>query len=229
MAFSQATITDGPICTVSSGELLVRWSSSSPDGVTFQLYENRVRVWSGTARVVRLPIPPAPSTYDVGTVGPVEDLIDFSGSLPALPGAGNRATLTWIGGRSLGADLDVFRIYSGTTAGGAVSYAAPIATVRADPAAGWQDGYGQGPYGAGGYGFAATTYYWTSDRLAGGTWNFAVKAVDTAGNESTAATTSVVITAPPRPPAANASGVRLSCSYNPGTRVPTLTWLAAPN
>jgi len=229
MAFSQATITDGPTCALDGDELRVSWTSSSPAGTLFQLYADRVRIWSGTTRSVRLPMPAGPTTFDVGTVAAGEESTDFSGSLASIPGAGDKATLTWTGGRSLGPDLAEFRIYSGTTAGGAVSYAAPIATVRADPAGLWQDGYGQGPYGAGGFGFAGTTYSWTSGRLAGGTWNFAVKAVDAAGNESTAATTSVVIAAPPRPPAANSAGKRLTYTYNAGTRVPTLSWLAAPN
>lgn len=229
MAFSQATITDGPNCSADGRDLLVEWTSSSAFGTVFQVYVNGSLAWAGTARSAHLPMPTAPSYVQVGTVGPGEDDTDFSGSLPALPGAGNRATLSWTGGRFLGSDLQEFRIYSGTAPGGAVSYASPVATVPAGPAGLWVDGYGIGGYGSGGYGYSAITYSWTSGRLAAGTWNFGIKAVDAAGNESAAATVGVTITAPPRPPAADATGRRLGYTYNPGTRVPTLTWNAAPN
>lgn len=228
MAFSQATITDGPNISPDGTDMLVQWTSSSPAGTVFQVYQDGTLAWSGTARSVHLPMPRTRVYIQVGTVGAGEDLDDFSGSLPGFPGGGNRATLAWSGGRSLGDDIKEFRVYGGTAPGGAVSYTTPLATIPANPAGLWLDGWGMGPYGAGGYGAASIPYTWTSEPLAGGTWNFAVKAVDAAGNESTAATTSVVISAPPRPPAPNDAGLRLTYTYNSGTRVPTLAWSAAP-
>ena len=90
------------------------------------------------------------------------------------------------------------------------------------------DGYDAGGYGSGGYDAQGGNFSWTSPPLARGAWNFAVAPVDAAGNEGTRATTSVTIAAPPRPPAPDAAGKRLTYTYDAGTHVATLAWLASP-
>lgn len=229
MAFSQATISDVRV-TRDGVDLLVSWTSSAPPGTTFQLYAAGMLAWHGFARSAVLPAPrPGVRTrFEVGTVAADEGLADFSADLPVPDGGGTRVSLGWQGGRHLGADILGFYVYSGTTAGGAVSYAAPVATVAAYPQGLYTDGYGMGGYGSGGYGSSASTYSWTSGPLSGGTWNFAVKSFDAAGNLGTARTTSAVVAAPPNPPAANAAGKRLTYVYNSTSHVATLSWIASP-
>jgi hypothetical protein len=229
MAFSQASISDVRV-TRDGVDLLVSWSSSAPSGTTFQLYVAGMLTWHGFARSAVVPAPPAGSStrFDVGTVAADEGLVDFSASLPTPGGGGNRVELTWAGGDYLAADIAGYYVYGGTTAGGAVSYASPLAAIPAYLAGQVTSGYGMGGYGAGGYGAAAASYSWTSGPLSGGTWNFAVKSFDAAGNLGTARTTSAVVAAPPNPPAANAAGKRLTYLFNPVSHVATLSWLASP-
>jgi hypothetical protein len=228
MAFSQTTITDARAAR-DGVDLLIVWSSTAPAGTLFQVYVSGMLAWHGTARSCVLPAPPAgePTRIDVGTVAATEGLTDFSADLPAPAGGGNRVLLEWIGGLYLGADLAGYRIYSGTSPGGAVSYAAPVATVAAYTQGIVSEGYGDGGYGDGGYGDGSSGYSWTSGPLAGGTWNFAVRPFDEIGNEGAASTYSAVIAAPPPPPAANAAGKRLTYTYNGTTHSATLAWLAS--
>lgn len=227
MAFDQSTITAAS-AVVHGTDLLVSWSSSAPAGTTFQVYVGRRLAWSGRARSCVLPMPQVRVAVDVGAVGPSEGSTDFSGSLPSAPAS--HAQLTWTAGAYLAGSLPLagFHIYGEATPGGGIVYSTPLATVAAYPAGVRTDGWNQGGYDTGGYGSIPGSYSWTSGPLAGGTWAFAVKPYDAAGNEGTAATTSVVIAAPPRPPAANAAGKRLTYVYNATTRIATLSWLASP-
>jgi hypothetical protein len=229
MPFSQANFS-ATTATLHGADLIVAWVSTDPDGTLFQVYVNRVLAWHGTSRTCVLPAPAAgsPTRIDVGAVGSSEGLIDLSASLPTPPGGGDRVKLAWVGGSYLGTDIAGYHVYSGTAAGGAVSYATPIATIPAYIQGIATDGYGVGGYGQGGYGSAPSSYSWTSDPLVGGTWNFGVKPFDDAGNEGTPQTTSAVVAAPPNPPAANAAGKRLTYAYNPTSHVVTLSWLASP-
>src|SRR5206468_10702187 len=91
------------------------------------------------------------------------------------------------------------------------------------------DGYGLGGFGTGGFGEAAGTYTWTSGPLAAGTWSFAVKPYDTAGNLGTAQTASVAIAAPPREPGLFPDGInRLHYRMIAGPRA-VLTWNPSPS
>lgn len=227
MAFSQSNITS--VTTYRDGqELAIAWTSSDPAGTVFQVYIAGVLHGSGTARTVLIPWPADFVTIEVGSVAATEAKTDFSGSLPAVPA--DRAELTWEGGRFQGMDIAGFHVYKSATAGGAVDYAAAIATIPAFTAGIFTDGFGVGGFGAGGFGSAANSYSWTSDRLASGTWNFAVAAFDTVGNEEgSPATTSATISVPPRPPTASSDGTRLNYSYNATTHIVTLTWLASPD
>lgn len=226
MAFSQATISDVQIARAGA-ELLVSWTSSTPDPVTFQVYLDHVLAWSGPSRSVTLPMPPGRVAVSVATVAADEAETDFSGSLPAL--VLPFQTLTWEGGTFLSPDLAGFHIYGEPTAGGGIDFTDVLATVAAYPGGVVTDGYGMGGYGHGGYGRSASVYSWQTPALGNGVWTFAVAPFDAAGNEdATPATVAVTITAAPRPPAAAANGARLSYVWNPTTHVATLTWLASP-
>lgn len=214
-------------------DLFVAWTSTEADGTVFQVYYNRELVWSGTERKTRVPYDgTARCRIDVGFVGSAEGHTDYSASLPSGTGTGDRVTLTWLGGTYLDPtgndDVQGFRVYMSTVAGGAVSYASPVADIAAYGSTEPLDGYGLGGYGEGGYGRSASNYSWTSNPLGPGVWNFAIKSYDSAGNEGTASTTSKTVAAPPRPPAVYSDGTRLRYTYNATTHVPTLTWQASP-
>lgn len=216
-------------------EVVLTWTTAAPAATPFQVYANRQLARPGSPELMAvLPWPIEPTSYQVGSVAPGEEYVDFSATLPDPGGLPVRALLSWRGGTYLDPtgndDVLGFRIYRGDTAGGAVNYATIRATVPAypdpeDP----DDGYGLGGYGYGGYGRSNSWYEWTSPPLAGGAWNFAVRSYDRAGNESPVATAAVAIAAPPLPPAVDANNRRLTYTFNPGTGVPTLQWLASPS
>lgn len=234
MPFDQSVITDGPNFTRFGAKLLVSWDSSAPDSQPFQLYADGVLVWSGVARSVVLPYPKARTLYRVGAVDPPEAGTDLSSTLAPIAGSGGaaRATLTWHGGTYLDpggvGDVAGFRVYGESAPGGGIDYGTPLATVMAYRNNIVGDGWGVGGWGEGGWGLGAGRYSWTTDPLAAGTWHWGVKAFDGSGNEGTARTISLAVASPPRPPAADASGKRLSYSYNSTTHVPTLNWAASP-
>lgn len=227
MSFDQSSISD--VAPSRSGtELLVTWVSSAPAGTTFQVYLDNVLAWSGTDRAVHLPWPTGRNLrISVGAVDAGEEDTDFSSSLAALDPT--FANLTWEGGTFLAADIAGFRIYKSATAGGAVDYTTVVKVIPAYPGGVITDGYGMGGYGHGGYGHAASTYTWQTPSLSNGSWTFAVAAFDAAGNEpASPATVAVVIAAPPRPPAADSQGRRLSYEYDETSQIATLSWLASP-
>lgn len=213
MAFSQSLVSE-PVLSRVGQQLQASWVSTAPSGTIFQLYVDRALAWSGTARVVYLPWPRTTIEVQVGTVGPGEATTDFSASLPG--GHPDKVTLAWLGGTSQGADLAGFRVYGSATAGGAIDYTTTLADLPVTPTL---DGYGIGGYGAAPFGASSLPYSWSSGRLGSGAWWFAVASYDTAGNESRpGVTTSVTIVGPPRPPAPDAAGKRLT--YTLGTTTP---------
>lgn len=91
------------------------------------------------------------------------------------------------------------------------------------------DGFGYGGFGQGGFGQSAGAYTWTSTPLSSGTWNWGVKAFDTAGNEGSAQTTAVTISTPPLPPAPFANATQPHYSYESLTAQVRLTWNSSPS
>lgn len=229
-SFDTTTITEGPLFFRDGANLLVTWSSSSPEGTWFQVYVDQKLVWAGTQRHVVLPSPRGRAVVAVGTIPDGQEQDDFSADLPDPPGTGNRARLTWRGGAYLGATILGYRIYMSPSAGASVNTTTPAGFVAAYTPNVPTGGFGDGGFGDGGFGDggASGTYSWISPVLGAGVWSFQVKSVDAAGNEGTAATSSRTIATPPRQPAAPTSGPRLAYTYSAITNKATLTWLASP-
>lgn len=226
MAFDQSPITevrayrDGP-------ELVVEWTSSAPEGTWFQVYDGVKFRKATTARRVHVPVPKARSHLHVGTVLAAEASVDLSESLPSTPP--DRVRLDWLGGTFLASDIAGFRVYGSAVAGGAVDYSSALEDIPAYTFGVVTDGYGMGGYGQGGYGFAASSYSYTSPPLGNGDWTFAVVPYNAAGNEADGPveTTEAIVVAP-NAPAADASGKRLTYTYDEPSGVATLSWLASP-
>ena len=222
-----AAVDDGAFTITPAGtDLHVAWSSALPAGTWWQAYVDGVLAWSGTTRRCVLPRPSGLTRIDVGSVADIsERYTDFGGSLPAAPS--QRARLTWQGGAYLGS-LAGFRVrhldpFAQAPFGVGGFGSTTLATVPAYPGGVVLDGFGVGGFGSGGFGSAALDYAWTSDRLSRGDHAFAVTPFDPAGNEQgSPTTTTVTITAPPRPP----SGLALA--YDQPTGKATLTWTRSP-
>lgn len=218
-------------------ELRVTWETTTPAGTAYQVYLDSVFAWHGkspaasTTMTTLLPLPhPAAGRFrvDIGSVAPGEESVDLSRTLAAAAGGGDRVKLPWLGGTFESDDIAGFRVYQGAGPGLAVNYAAAVATVAAYPGGLVSDGFGVGGFGLGGFGRSANAYSWTSGHLASGVWNFAVRAFDAWGNEVNGCTSSATVVTPPKPPAADAGGHRLTYTFDAPSRVATLHWLASP-
>lgn len=256
MAFSQASIQDVTLTgDTSRGVLFVSWQASDPitSGTLYQVYLDQRLVWYGTARQCDLPYPGGVLAVrvDVGTVGGGQGSTDYSSSLAADPGTGNKPSLSWVGGPFLdpggNGDVSGYYIYEVDTAAAHPLNNAIIATVPLYSGGISLGGFGFGGFGAGTFGTAATTYTWTGPRLPNASPSgfgmggfgmggfaksyvtFAVAPFDAAGNVGTQSVSSpFIIAAAPQPPAPNSAGKRLTYSYNPTSHVVTLNWLASP-
>lgn len=252
MPFSQDGISDAKAVR-DDAELLVTWSSTQPDGTVYQVYLDGRLVYRGTALFAVLPYPgnagALPLNFDVGWVDPDEEFTDFSAVLPALPYE-PRALVRWIGGTwetPTGTPLAGFNVYRSAAAGdfvgygdggygdggysgvntGDVNYTTPVATVSAYAANVVTDGYGDGGYDEGTYGSSSARYEYESEPLPSGVWTFGVRPFDAAGNEGDPLEAAVAITSPPAIVPPNASGQRLTYTYDKPTRTATLHWLAS--
>lgn len=230
MPFDQTAIVEVRPPTWDGATLQLSWTSTAPSGTTFQVYVGRRLAWYGTSRWVALTMPDSRVRIDVGTVGPGEATIDYSSML--TPTAGDRVTLTWLGGSYLDPagsdDVQGFRVFGSRRPGWDVDFTGPLAEIPAYPGGVPIDGFGIGGFGQGGFGRAASTYRWTSAALAPGTWTFTVIPFDVAGNEGLRTTLTTTIVAPPRPPAPEPDGTRLRYSYDPDTRRAKLSWNPSP-
>jgi hypothetical protein len=198
-SWGQATILVVNPPVYRGSQVYVSWTSSSPAGTWFQIYLNGVLAYVGRKLSATLPIPHGPIRIDVGVPPTGQEHTSFASLLPPAPT--RRAQLTWLGGTYEGVDLAGFHVYGGDSPAATIDYSTPLATITAYPSGIYTDGFGMGGFGYGGFGESAGAYSWTSDPLAGGTWNFGVKAFDAAGNEGTASTQTISIVAPPRLPA----------------------------
>lgn len=212
------------------GGLTVRWTTTAPPGTLYQVYVDRRLAWSGRALEAVVPLPLTKTRIDVGAVGDGEGGVDFSADLDPAPK--NRAAIAWTGGTYLDpsgeGDVAGFRVYGEPSPGAGVNYDRPLGDLPIGVDGIHFDGYGLGGYGEGGYGAASSKFSWTSPPLKAGSWTFAVRAYDFAGNESDPQTTMVSIAAPPEPPALGPDRRRLWYEYDPGTQTARLYWLASP-
>lgn len=225
--FDQSSITELQI-TRSGSDLVISWASTAVSGTTFQVYCGRRLTWWGEDSSARFPWPPGSIDVDVGAVADGEGPTDFSGSLPEAPA--DRCSLTWLGGTFLdtGGGVAGYRVFGPPGPGQAVSFATSLADLPAYRGA-ITDGYDLGGYGLGGWGESASSYSWTSDRLSAGDWTFAVSPYDLAGNLcGTPTTATVTVASPPRPPAPDGLGRRLTYTLDAPSRVATLHWLPSP-
>ena len=223
--FSQAFIQSVSPPYQYGSEVLLSWTSNAPAGMVFQVYSDGALVWSGFGTRCSIPLPATVGRIDIGTVSAANKQVSFASSLPAAPD--RSAELSWLGGTYQAADIAGFHVYGADSPGGAVNYTALLATVPAYTAGIVTDGFGYGGFGEGGFGEAAGSYSWESDPLSGGSWQFGVKPFDTAGNEGTAATATVSISAPPLPPAPFSTNVRLEYAYDASDFEVTLNWNAS--
>jgi hypothetical protein len=240
MGFSQATITGVNPPLYTGFQVFLSWTTTSPAGTWFQIYLNDALSWWGqTTQATLILGSVGPIRVDIGTVLPGEEQTSFASSLPAAPA--RRAELEWLGGTFEGADIAGFQVWSsamgpvgfgdggfGDGPFGGITFTALEATITAYPSGIYTDGFGLGGFGLGGFGESASTYTWTSDPLTNGTWYYAVVPFDSAGNLGAPAATSVVIDAPPLPPALFGDNTRLHYTYSSITDEVTLFWNASP-
>jgi hypothetical protein len=227
MSFSQAVIASVNPPVRHGAELLLSWTATAAAaaGTIFQVYLNRRLVWSGVGLRCSIPMPDALARIDVGAVGPGDAQVPFGSALPAAPA--REVTLSWLGGSYEAVDLAGFHIYGETTPGGGINFTTILATIPAYSAGIITDGFGYGGFGQGGYGASAGSYSWKSAPLASGTWHWAVKPFDNAGNEGPASLTAVAIAAPPLPPAPFSDMSRLRYAYTSTNNQTTLSWNAS--
>jgi len=191
-----------------NGDLLLSWEGTLPAGRIWQIYIDSRLADRTPANNAHIPWPQRPGWFDIGSVLLSEANTSFADSLPARPRT--HTTLSWEGGTFLDpADGDVkgFRVYGEATPGGGIDFATPRADIPAYTARVVTDGFGLGGFGLGGFGMSGAKYSWRSGPLASGTWNWAVRAYNSAGIEGATATDSDTITAPPAPPGLYDDGV----------------------
>jgi hypothetical protein len=180
-------------------------TANAPAGLWWQVYVNQQLVdWTKNTSIY-VPIPRGPLHVDIGSVLNGEEEVSFASSLPTPPQ--RRVTINWQGGTSLGPDIAGYHVY-GSTAGGAVNYATPLATITAYPVGLLTTGFGVGPFGMNAFGSPnLDSHSWTSQPLSAGTYTFAVAPFDSAGNEGTATLTTASVQSPPREPALFSDGI----------------------
>lgn len=209
MPFSQSTLIAVNPPQWERGQVYLSWTSTSPAGTWWQVYINGALAWAKQQQWCRVPVPSGPLRIAIGMVNPGEEHTAWTSLLPAAPQ--RRVTLAWQSGSFQAIDLAGFYVYSSSSAGGSINYTTPVATLAAYPG-----GFNTGSTGQ---------YSWTSGALDAGTWQFAVVPFDTAGNAGSGSTTTALIVAPPRSPAAFAgTQQRLQYNYTPSST--TLTWQA---
>lgn len=205
------------------GRLVVRWTSTAPPGTVYELRVDGRLAWTGKSLEATIPAPLERVRVSVVVAGEAEEFD---------PAPATRARLSWVGGAYLdpsgAGDVAGFRIYGERRPGVGINYATAIGDLPIGGDGVFFDGYGYGGYGEGGYGFASSQYSWTSPVLSAGEWAFAVRPYDAAGNEGDPITTSVVIAAPPKPPAFDAARRRLTYTYDKASGTAKLKWLPSP-
>jgi hypothetical protein len=223
VGFSQSGITYVNPPELIGSQYYFSWETTNPAGTWWQIYLNQQLSWAGQVTSTLLPAPPILTRIDIGWVLPGEEWTSYASSLPTAPES--QALVSWVGGSFESANIAGFWVYAAKAPGGAIDYAAPVATITAYPAGMITDGYGLGNYGDGGFGMVGGVYSWTSGTLTSGVWDFAVVPFDTAGNAGTGSTTSVTIGMPPAEVPPFPDLTRLHYTYAAPPYEVTLDWL----
>lgn len=228
--FTEQGIT-GYNALVDGADLFIAWTVDpvlNPPGTYYQLYINNQLKWSGDRTNATIPGLHETNSQLVVHVGKVTEKnrdINYSSRLLPVAGSGNRAQLSWIGGRWIDNDLSYFNIYMSSGPDQPVNWDFPLATVPAAIGGLYGGGFGRGPFGRGPFGRSIVAYSWVSGALATGRWQFAVGSVDAAGNlsEDPPVVTLDIVGPPAAPAWIDGRRIWLS-AYDPATRVATLTW-----
>ena len=220
VGFDPRYLIDGPIFYPMGAELMIAWRSPAPPGTWFQVYLDRRLAWFGQGRSCFVPTPPPGTRVDIGAVPAALAAQDLSGTLAPAPGSGDQAVVTWAGGPYLepGVAIVAYEVYSSPGPGRPVDLTAAAGEVAPSSGPEVADGFGMGGFGAGGWGSTGARYSWTSPRLAAGTWQFAVAALDVLGRRGVVTTVTIVVLGPPGPP------TDMRAAYSPTTRAASLTW-----
>lgn len=225
--------------------LTLEWTSTVSPGVFFQIYIQGALAWWGDERYATVSVPRGLVDGQIGSVGLGEETTNFSKTgfdllgfdLGGFDGGGSpitaittRALLEWFGFGA--AEYRVFEgavgfDHGGFDLGGLDGSAGTLVGTVPGLEGISSDGLDAGPFDSGGLDMLGGNFSWTSDPLTRGDWNFSVVPYNDAGAAGTPSLATVTITAPPRPPAPNGSGKRLSSTYNGTTHAVTLNWLAS--
>ncbi len=226
-----------------SRSVLVRWHSTL-EGSFYQVYLNGRLAGTTVDTQQRQMVIQTPSSFEsavrveVVSVEPTEVHVDFSAQLDSASYLSTRARLVFLRSQSLPLD-GAFNLY-GDAGTGQIDYETPLNDAPfpiwpcpQDKAGfglscfgegdfGWDAaaavGFGKGCFGCAQFGLDADAVEWISPALAEGTYRFAVKVVDGAGNTSPPIEIAPLTIVPPARPAA-----RLSVeAFDPQTRQLTL-------
>lgn len=207
-------------------DLKITWTSTAPAGTWYQVYLDGKLARPTRDLYAIVPHPTGRVAITVGAVPAGSQNVDLSADV-VIPT--RRIEVEWLGGTYLADDIAGFEVFL-SERGTAIDYSAkPNAKITAYSDGIISDGFGLGGFGLGGFGKSASSYSWKSEPVASGSYRVGVRPVDVLGNKGTPWESTVVVVAPPEPPARTAAGSRLSYSYNQSTRRVTLNWLASPS
>lgn len=184
-----------PVPASSGGGVRARWDMLVDPDAWFKVFLNKVEVGVvQETETILYPPNEEQAFVEVLGVGPGNRFADYTHLLEVLDG--NKVELTWSG--SVSTDVDHYNVYNDNKTG-TVDYGTIIAEVT--------------------HLGSAVAHSWKSDELSDGTWKWAVRTVDEAGNEETnVVTASVAINTFPDPV------TDLDYTFDDGTDKVTLTW-----
>lgn len=203
---------------------LVRWYSEWPDKL-HQIYINGEYAGTTTgfeqrALIVQIrSLAQSAARIEVYAVEPELADVDLSSELETIGAEAGRVRISWPRWQSLPFN-GAAQIYS-NHGNGDVDYDTPVTDVPKRIWAAWQDkggfglsrfgrsdfgfdasaaaGLGKGSFGMGEFGFDADMIHWTSEQLEAGSYRFAVKVVDSRGNEDEGQSETELMTVIPGP------------------------------
>jgi hypothetical protein len=210
-------------------DIVITWHANAQfitAGQWYQVYIDGQLRWSGDRTEVTLPATTGNRiVINVGRVAPENRDVNYASRLSQPPYPGNRALLSWYGGRWIDPDQVGFRVHMSDAPGQPVNMNVIRATIPANVGGLWGDGFGVGPFGAGPFGETPVAYSWTSQALTPGTWQFCVVPYDRAGNlpENPPVVTLDILGPPSAPPMVAGKRLWLD-AYDPESGLAHLRW-----